>query len=173
MIDRVFELLQVLARADLRGLTVTELVQKTGLSKATAHRLISALVEVGFAYQDLNSKRYHARFCGGGTGAVGGGAGFQDSFPAALERLAEATGDTVIGSIREGAAAVCVARLSGSFPIRTLTLDIGDRRPLGVGSGSLAILAALSDDQIEEAEMSRNQRWLQDLSELHEERNSG
>src|SRR5262249_7743888 len=33
----------------------------------------------------------------------------------------------------------------GAFPIRTLSLNLGDRRPLGVGSGSLALLAFLSE----------------------------
>ena len=45
--------------------------------------------------------------------------------------------------------AVCVAREIGDFPIRTLSLGVGDLRPLGVGSGSLALFAFLPDEQIE------------------------
>jgi DNA-binding IclR family transcriptional regulator len=45
--------------------------------------------------------------------------------------------------------AVCIGREIGSFPIRTLSLEIGVRRPLGVGSGSLALVAFLPDDEIE------------------------
>jgi DNA-binding IclR family transcriptional regulator len=44
---------------------------------------------------------------------------------------------------------VCLDRREGSFPIKTLTLRVGDRRPLGVGAGSLAILAFLPDEEVE------------------------
>jgi DNA-binding IclR family transcriptional regulator len=56
---------------------------------------------------------------------------------------------------------VCVGRTLGEFPIRTLTLDVGDRRPLGVGAGSLALLAGLSDDVVDEV-CRLNQAWLRD-----------
>jgi DNA-binding IclR family transcriptional regulator len=52
--------------------------------------------------------------------------------------------------VRIGARALCVDRVTGNFPIRTLTLGPGDRRPLGVGAGSLALLAWLPDDEIEQ-----------------------
>jgi DNA-binding IclR family transcriptional regulator len=42
-------------------------------------------------------------------------------------------------------------RQVGDFPIKTLTLNIGDRRPLGVGAGSLMLLAALPDAQVSAA----------------------
>jgi DNA-binding IclR family transcriptional regulator len=62
-----------------------------------------------------------------------------------LERITAETQDTVYLSVRSGYEAICVARYEGAFPIRTLSLNLGDRRPLGVGSGSLALLAFLSE----------------------------
>jgi DNA-binding IclR family transcriptional regulator len=41
-----------------------------------------------------------------------------------------------------------VDRVTGVFPIKTLSLNVGDRRPLGVGAGNLAMLAWLPDDEI-------------------------
>jgi DNA-binding IclR family transcriptional regulator len=67
----------------------------------------------------------------------------------ALDRIAKTTGDTVFLSIPSGLDAICVDRREGSFPIRTLTLDVGSRRPLGVGAGSLALLAFLPRDEVE------------------------
>jgi DNA-binding IclR family transcriptional regulator len=61
--------------------------------------------------------------------------------------------------VREGGAAVCVAREVGAFPIRTLSLDVGHLRPLGVGSGSLALLAFLPDEEIA-ALIEKNAAWL-------------
>ena len=62
-----------------------------------------------------------------------------------MRRLAERTQDTVFLSARDRDEAVCLERVIGDYPIKTLTLSIGDRRPLGVGAGSLALLSALSD----------------------------
>ncbi|MFH5926345.1 IclR family transcriptional regulator [Roseomonas xinghualingensis] len=68
---------------------------------------------------------------------------------ASLVRLEERSEDTVYLSIRSGDDALCTARQEGRFPIKTLTLAVGDRRPLGVGVGSLALLAALPDAEVE------------------------
>jgi DNA-binding IclR family transcriptional regulator len=45
---------------------------------------------------------------------------------------------------------VCIDRVDGSFPIRAVTLEIGGRRPLGFGSAGLAILAGLTDGEVEQ-----------------------
>jgi DNA-binding IclR family transcriptional regulator len=76
-----------------------------------------------------------------------------------LLRLAEETQDTIYASVREAGAAVCVAREIGAFPIRTLSLDVGHLRPLGVGSGSLALFAFLPDDEIDTL-VEKNTAWL-------------
>ena len=59
------------------------------------------------------------------------------------------TEDSVLLSVRSGNESVCVDREVGNFPIRANYLDIGSRRPLGVGAGSLALLAWLPDAEIE------------------------
>src|SRR5690606_31297222 len=76
----------------------------------------------------------------------------------ALIRLARETGDTVFLSVREGLDAICLERQVGSYPIKTLTLDVGDRRPLGVGAGSLALLAFLPEAEIAEIIASNEPR---------------
>ncbi|MGF6597668.1 hypothetical protein P3T23_002385 [Paraburkholderia sp. GAS448] len=73
-----------------------------------------------------------------------------------LEALADKLEDTIYFVVRRGDFAVCYARAEGAFPIKTLTLRVGDRRPLGVGSSSLAIAAALSDDEVQR--LLRDQR---------------
>lgn len=72
-----------------------------------------------------------------------------------MDRIAEATEDTVYLSIRSGDQAICVARRTGAFPIKTLTLEVGDSRPLGLGAGNLALLAALPDSECEQV-IARN-----------------
>eukprot|EP01035_Chromulina_nebulosa_P002143 gene2142-2885_t len=40
-------------------------------------------------------------------------------------------------------------REEGTYPVRTHALQMGDQHPLGVGAGSLALLAALPDDDVD------------------------
>ena len=73
----------------------------------------------------------------------------------ALARIADATGDTVFLTQRSGLDAVCLDRREGTFPIKTFTLEVGMRRPLGVGTGSLAILSALPEEDIQTRSSAR------------------
>ncbi|MGT2491213.1 IclR family transcriptional regulator domain-containing protein [Cupriavidus basilensis] len=52
-------------------------------------------------------------------------------------------------SVPSGWESVCLELRPGTFPIRANYLDVGSRRPLGVGAGSLALLAALPDAEVE------------------------
>ena len=128
---------------------LSELALATGLHRASAYRILSALVHESLVEQDL-ARRYHL---GAETWILGMAAAprfnIRQLAAPALDRISEATGDTVFLSIRSAHDAICIDRREGSFPIRTLTLEIGSRRPLGVGAGSLALLAYLSDDEIE------------------------
>ena len=158
-IDRAVRLLWILAQGNSEGMPLSGISRLSGFGKGTTHRLLAALVEAGLAFQHPATRRY--RF-GASLSLLARFAQQQDigalSFPV-LQRIAETTSDTVYVSVREGPAAVCVGREIGSFPIRTLSLDIGDRRPMGVGSGSLALLAFLSDEEIE-AVLKQNESWL-------------
>ena len=161
-VDRIAALLRVLAGHGTIGVSLSEAARATGFGNATTHRLLTALADVGFAFQDLRTKHYRL----GAVVATLGRAALQQDVASmadgALARLAETTGDTVFASVREGLAAICIGRAIGHFPIRTLTLDVGDRRPLGVGAGSLALLAALPDAEIATV-LARNAVWLKDF----------
>jgi len=67
----------------------------------------------------------------------------------ALARIADDTGDTVFLMVRSGDETVCADRAVGSYPVKTLIVDVGTRRPMGIGAGSLAILSALPEDAAE------------------------
>jgi DNA-binding IclR family transcriptional regulator len=66
-----------------------------------------------------------------------------------LLRLAALSEDSVMLSVRSGTETVCVDREVGPFPIRASFLDVGSRRPFGIGAGSMAMLAWQTDAEIE------------------------
>ena len=162
IVERVIGVLRALSECDAQGIALGDLALRTGLNKATAHRLLAGLTSMGFVFQDTLSRHYRLGFQATSLGRLASEQFAAGAALPALARLAATTADTVFASIREGTAAICVAREVGSFPIRTLTLDVGSRRPLGVGAGSLALLAYLPDKEIE-AIIKRNAMWLRDF----------
>ncbi len=149
-IERVTAIMDALSKASAQGLRLTDVVAGTGLGKTTAHRILGGLVENGLAEQDAETGRF---FVGLRMLAWASAAKNRFSFARlaepVLERISRRTHDTIYLVMRVGDEIVCLDGREGSFPIRALTLNIGDRRPLGIGAGSLAILSALPDAEVE------------------------
>lgn len=158
-VERVARLLQKLALAEAAGARLTDLARDLDLSKPTVHRLLGALTEVGMARHDPSTRHYRLGALTLLLGQSSSRITVSNEARQGLVRLAAATQDTVYVSVQEGTAAICVGREIGSFPIRTLTLSVGDQRPLGVGAGSMALLAFLPDAEVSAA-IARNKVWL-------------
>jgi len=73
----------------------------------------------------------------------------------ALDDIARRSEDTVYLTMRVGGQSVCLARREGRYPIRAVTIDVGTRRPLGVGCGPLALIAFLPEPEVAEI-LARN-----------------
>lgn len=150
-LHRSFVVLRALAAHQKEGVRVTHLAKEIGLTQATTHRLLQGLVQEGVVEQDQQHKLYRLGLDLFSLAAFAGGV--QDLRSLArpvLLRLSASLSDTVILMVRSGFDAVCLDRIEGQFPIRTFTGDIGGRIPLGVGQGSLVILANLPDAEREE-----------------------
>src|SRR5688572_15034271 len=149
-IGRILAVLNVLAAAAARGMRLTDVAEATGMGKSTTHRILTGMAAGGLVEQDLESGRY---FVGLKMLAFANAARDRFAFSRlaepALERLAQQTQDTVFLVARSGDESVCLDCRAGSFPIKVLTLNVGDRRPLGIGAGSMAMLAGLADDEVE------------------------
>lgn len=150
-LDRAVIALRALGASSAEGLRLIDLQAQLKLSKTTAHRLLSALVKNGLAMQDEVTRRYRL-----GSGLAALAWTVQQSTPdlkriaqPSVLRLAEETGDTVFLSARDGLESVCIGRASGAFPIQANTVGVGTRRPLGIGAGGIAMLAALPEDDAE------------------------
>lgn len=149
-IERALLLMREIAAHNRTGSRLLDLATRTGLQRPTVHRMLKCLAHEGMVQQDSDSHRY---YLGSMVFELGLTAAprfnLRELCHPAMARIAEATGDTVFLTQRSGLDAVCIDRHEGTFPIKTFTLEIGMRRPLGVGTGSLAIVAALPDDEIQ------------------------
>lgn len=147
-IQKVCAILRVLAqRSPLR---LTDIADTTSLNKATALRILNALIEEGFVSRVTGAKTYElgqeARVM-----AVGArrSVDIAELAQPSLLRLSERSADTALLSVRSGVEALYLARSVGSHPLQPNYLQIGSRRPLGVGAGALALLVWLPDAEIE------------------------
>ena len=147
-LDRAISLLEAVASSP-SGLSLTTLAQQSQLSKSTAHRILSRLVEHHLLRFSAQTKIYSLgiHLYRLGQSAASHFSVIELARPA-MQRLADVTEDTVFLSVIEGVEAICVERVVGAYPIKTLTLAPGDHRLLGVGAGALALLAALPENEI-------------------------
>ena len=138
------DVLRVIASKGKRGMRAGEVVATSGLAEATCFRMLHRLELEGMVDRDPQTRKF---FLGPLLYEFGLLARpryrLGELCDAPLHRLAEFTQDTVYLSERSGLEAVCANRALGDYPIKSLSLDIGIRRPLGVGAGGLAILCAL------------------------------
>lgn len=144
-------LLKLLATAGPRGLPLTEIAARANLPHPSAHRVLQQLGAERLVDRHPELRRYRLGPLAFELGIAGSTMyDIRDLCEPSMQTLARATGDTIYLIVRSGFDAVCMHRHEGSFPIRALVLEVGSRRPLGVGAGGLAILSALAPARAEE-----------------------
>lgn len=150
VVGRIAALLRALSSTMPGGAGTSELAREAGVSRPTAHRLLSSLTEQGFVDRDQSSGAW---LLGPELYLMGAVAAerydITESAREHVAALAAATGESAFFSARRGAETVCLLRRDGSFPIRSFVLYEGKRFPLGVASAGLAILAFMDSESVE------------------------
>ncbi len=124
--------------------TLAELVARTGLPRATAHRLAVALEGHG-----LVRRTDAGAWEPGPTLASLGRSGSEVAEVAArhLSALRDASGESAQFYVRDGATRVCVAAAERSSGLRD-TVPVGARLPMTAGSAAHALLAYAPADEV-------------------------
>lgn len=150
-LQRGVAILRLLADSNESGARLTDIARDLGLTPPTVHRILKTLVEEGMVESDKTTKRYRLGIDLFTMAARAGNPNnLRDICRPIMLRLSATLRDTIFLLVRSGFDAVCLDRSEGPFPIRSFTGDIGGRVTLGVGQGSLAILAFLPDEEREE-----------------------
>lgn len=124
----------VLTAVESDPLALGDLVKHTGLSRATAHRLASALETHGLLRRDGDGRfTLGSRMLSLGRAAFDGWPLAAAAAPA-LAVLRDVTGESAQLYVRDGASRVCIASLESPHGLRTI-VTTGETLPLDLGSG--------------------------------------
>jgi DNA-binding IclR family transcriptional regulator len=127
--------MEVIGALEAGPASLAELVERTALPRATAHRLAVALEQHGLVRRDDDG-----RFCLG-LRLIGLGHEAAEAVPVwaaarpALTWLHEQTGESVQLYVRDGDARVCVESIESAKELRTI-VPVGARLPMSAGSAA-------------------------------------
>lgn len=140
-VQRALAVLRALSDPEVRRMS--DVARATGLDPATASRMLALLVQEGFVTRD------DARHYGIGpeifqlADVAQRRVDLRKLARPALQRLVEMFEDTAVLTEASRGEAVCSDLQCGTYPVHANYVTVGTRRPLGVGAGSLAVLAWL------------------------------
>jgi len=149
-INRSAAILRIVAAHGRAGASLKDVAAASGLHRATAHRILRALVDERLLEQDDASRAFRL---GLELYALGIRMGMQFDIKRlaqpSIERLWQTTRETIYLGIRSGYDALCIEMREGTSE-RRLTLYTEDMWPLGVGSIGMTLLAHLPDWEVAE-----------------------
>ena len=136
VLDKAVHILRTVADGAIRP---ADLPARTGISRATAHRLAQGLEAHGLLRRDGDGAFAL------GLGLVGLGRSAAEAFPLALaarpalEELQQATGESTQLYVEDAGERLCVAAVDSGHELRTI-VSVGTRLPLGVGSAGRVLV---------------------------------
>lgn len=150
-LNKAIHILKALAASDQHGIRLIDIARELDISQPSTHRLLKNLIAEGLVEQLPERKSYRLSLEFFSMAACSRQRdGILDIARPSLLRLSATFNDTIFLLVRSNFDAVCLDRVEGPFPIRSFTGDIGGKVPLGIGQGSLAILAFLPEEEREE-----------------------
>jgi IclR family acetate operon transcriptional repressor len=130
------------------GVSVTEIVNQTGLSKSMVSRILTTLKGVGYVEQDQRTRFYKLsmNFIGLAYRHINA-LGIEDMFLPLLERVAERTGEMIQLTVVKQDGIFFVAKVEGRNPLKVASM-LGRKAPLHATAAGKLWLSSLTDQEI-------------------------
>jgi len=145
-IRRAAAILRHIARGPKTGMSLRDVSEAMDLSRSTTHRILKCLLDEELIDYSQDSRRY---VIGSLTFELGLAAASPEReimrWRPVIDGLSRSTGATAYLIGRSGNEAVCLYKAEGSSVVRVIPVEVGQRRPLGVGAGATALLAATNE----------------------------
>ncbi|WP_321855838.1 IclR family transcriptional regulator [Burkholderia cenocepacia] len=156
--ERVAQILGAVAIGQDQGRRLSDIAEELALAPATVHRLLATLVEQGLVEKPAGERRYYI-----GQEVFLLALSRRNRFPVRtiasphLDALRTSFGETVFLTARNALDSVCIDRRAGENPAKILYVDVGNRRPLGVSIGGIALMQTMPRAEFD-ALLTRNAR---------------
>lgn len=134
--------------ADRPAMTVSEIAQEVGLTRAAVRRFLLTLGELGYVYGKNNRFELTPRVLELGYAYLSA-LSFPDIALPRLEQLVAETGEASEGSILDRGDIVYVVRVPGPA-LMTISVNIGARRPAYATAMGRVLLAHLPDEELDQ-----------------------
>ena len=132
-------------------LALAEVARAAGLDSGTTRRILVTLKDEGLVRQDDGNGTYCLSLeLLQLASAVPDGNSLRELTASRLMRLARETQATVFLSIRQGDAAVCLARYHSESAVQVRWWSVGGKLPLNCGAGPKVLLSNLSGEEKEQ-----------------------
>jgi DNA-binding IclR family transcriptional regulator len=149
-IRRAVAILKVIASSRYPGVTLDHVSNTMQLSRSTTHRILKCLVGEGLVDQDDSKRRYTiGRLTYELSLSVVHDFEFAAQWSGLVDRIARQTMHTSYLLARSGMEAVCINKVESRAALRMIPVEVGQRRPLGVGAGALALLSGFEPAEIQ------------------------
>lgn len=145
-IEKCFTLLVHLSAPDA-PFRLEDLTQKTGYNKTTCFRFLKTMCQLGLVEQNRKSYHLGPAIASLGLKALKGLNLRQTALPL-MKGLRDETGETVNLSLLSGTEIIFIERVMSDYLVNT-NINVGDRLPVYCASMGKAILAFLSESNIE------------------------
>jgi DNA-binding IclR family transcriptional regulator len=148
---RAAPLVRAIAQDAAAGASISELLDRTGLPRPTVYRVLDTLADVGWIERDETNRRYYlAREMIALGAAAAARHPIERVAAPALAQLTAEIGQTTYLMVRSAYDAVCVARYESHAAVQALVLKVGGRVPMGRGSSTIAMMAAMPRAEAED-----------------------
>lgn len=159
-IRRAMDVIRAVARLQRSDASLARVAQATGLNQSTAFRILRSLTEERMLYYDEVRRCYHLGVLAFELGlATAGKSQVQGVFQPIVDEVSRRTRLTTYLMARSDNEAVCLLCTEGAAVIRAKPIEVGQRLPLGIGAGSVAILATCDDEEVESLIASHNSNF--------------
>lgn len=149
-ISRALRVIFAVAESDEPDVGVSELARQLGYSKTVVHRVVRTLAASGFFTFDERTRRYRL---GPGAVSVGLAALARMEVPNVaqpyMEDLVAQSSETATLSARYGDQRMYLSQVLSPREVR-MAVPLGQLFPLHIGGSSMAILAALTQDELDD-----------------------
>lgn len=129
-----------------RELSLTEICRRTELHKSIAFRILVTLESEGWLVRSFATNKYMLgirllSFCN----AINKDIAIKEIAMPVMERLAQATGETVVLAMYSNGEAICIEKIESDSNVK-ITAEVGKAYPLHVGATGLSVIMGMPLD---------------------------